>query len=404
MNPLRRLFSENGISASPARTRAPEARRRARFRPLGEALEARRVLSTFRVNTLLDTVAVNLQTGKDASGHISLRSAIEAANSRPNSDTILLPNGTIKLTIAGQNEDNSAAGDLDINSKVTIKGKGAGKTIIDGNFLDRVFQVSAGNVQISGLTIQDGSADGGGGLLNSGGKVTLTSVAVANNVASGSNGANGLPGSGNSAFPSAGTGGGDGVNALGGGIFNQAGSLSLSKSTIVSNQAVGGAGGQGGDGGHGVGGTVGGDGRSVTGGAGGPGGSGGAPLAAAACTTRRGPASPFPPQRSFQTPPMVVKAATGAQAAAATAATELTPTAAAAAPVVTVTVAAEAKVVRLDRPREAASSIWAQSRSAASRQPGSPTQATVPSEAGAAMAAADLPAVAAMAHERNRRR
>ncbi len=72
MNPLRRLFSENGISASPARTRTQDARRRARFRPHGEALETRRVLTTFKVNTLLDTVAVNLKTGKDASGHISL--------------------------------------------------------------------------------------------------------------------------------------------------------------------------------------------------------------------------------------------------------------------------------------------------------------------------------------------
>ena len=142
MNPLRRLFSENGISASPARTRTRDARRRARFRPRGEALETRRVLSTFKVNTLLDTVAVNLKTGKDASGHISLRSAIEAANSRPNSDTILLPNGTIKLTIAGANEDNAATGDLDINGNVTIKGKRASSTIIDGNSLDRVFQVS----------------------------------------------------------------------------------------------------------------------------------------------------------------------------------------------------------------------------------------------------------------------
>src|SRR5580704_11297411 len=99
MNPRRVLLStfrsiEGGISACPALTRTRDGRRRARFRPWGEALEARRVLSTFKVNTLLDTVAVNLQTGKDASGHVSLRSAIEAANSRPNSDTILLPNGT----------------------------------------------------------------------------------------------------------------------------------------------------------------------------------------------------------------------------------------------------------------------------------------------------------------------
>ncbi len=197
MNPLRRLFSENGISASPAPTRTQDARRRARFRPLGEALETRRVLSTFKVNTLLDTVAVNLKTGKDASGHISLRSAIEAANSRPNADTILLPSGTIKLTIGGANEDNAATGDLDIKGNVTIKGKGASSTIVDGNsILDRVFQVLSGRVQISGLTIQHGQADEGGGLLNSGGQVTLTSVVVANNVALGSDGALGLQGTG----------------------------------------------------------------------------------------------------------------------------------------------------------------------------------------------------------------
>ena len=184
----------NGISASPARTRTRDARRRARFRPLGEALETRRVLSTFKVNTLLDTVAVNLKTGKDASGHISLRSAIEAANSRPNSDTILLPNGTIKLTIAGANEDNAATGDLDIKGNVTIKGKRASSTIVDGNSLDRVFQVLRGRVQISGLTIQHGQADEGGGLLNSGGQVTLTSVVVANNMALGSSGSRWLTG------------------------------------------------------------------------------------------------------------------------------------------------------------------------------------------------------------------
>ena len=159
----------------------------ARFRPLGEALETRRLLSTFKVNTLLDTVAVNLKTGKDASGHISLRSAIEAANSRPNSDTIVLPNGTIKLTIVGPNEDNAATGDLDIKGSVTIKGKRASSTIIDGNSLgDRVFQVLSGRVQISGLTIQHGQAEEGAGLLNSGGQVTLASVVVANNEALGS--------------------------------------------------------------------------------------------------------------------------------------------------------------------------------------------------------------------------
>jgi fibronectin-binding autotransporter adhesin len=128
--------------SSSGKQRQGDARRRTtRSRPAIELLEDRVTPSTFRVNTLLDTVAVNLNTGKDASGHISLRSAIQAANARPNADTITVPAGTITLTIAGANEDNAATGDLDIRGSVTIKGKGAGSTVIDGKNLDRVFQV-----------------------------------------------------------------------------------------------------------------------------------------------------------------------------------------------------------------------------------------------------------------------
>ena len=75
--------------------------RKTRWRPGLEGLETRLALFTFKVNTLLDTVAVDLKTGKDSTGHISLRSAIQAANSRSNSDTIVLPGGPIKLTLVG---------------------------------------------------------------------------------------------------------------------------------------------------------------------------------------------------------------------------------------------------------------------------------------------------------------
>jgi hypothetical protein len=145
--------------------------------PRLERLEGRLVLSTFQVNTTLDTLAVNLRTGRDATGHISLRSAIMAADANGGSNTIKLRNGTFTLTIAGANEDASATGDLDITSNVTINGAGAGKTVIDGNNLDRVIQVLRGHVKISGVTIQHGMANVGGGFLNSGGQVTLSSVA-----------------------------------------------------------------------------------------------------------------------------------------------------------------------------------------------------------------------------------
>jgi hypothetical protein len=210
------------------------------------------VLSTFKVNTTLDTVAVDLRTGKDAFGHISLRSAIQAANARPNSDKILLPAGTIMLTLAGGNEDNGATGDLDVRGNVTITGKGAGSTIIDGNNLDRVFQILSGKVQISGVTIQHGRASEGGGILNTGGNVTLTSVAVANNLAIGTNGVRGQDDPvGRTVRASIGGVGGKGSNggaAFGGGIANQAGSLTISQSAFTANQANGGGGGDGGQG------------------------------------------------------------------------------------------------------------------------------------------------------------
>ena len=149
-----------------SRTRAVRNTRGLRARL--EGLEDRVVLSTFKVNTTLDTVAVSLKTGKDATGHISLRSAIQAANAKPNSDTIIVPSGIFKLTIPGANEDADATGDLDINGNVTIKGKNSGSTIIDGNNLDRVFEVLSGKVQISGVTIQHGRANEGGGLFKIG--------------------------------------------------------------------------------------------------------------------------------------------------------------------------------------------------------------------------------------------
>jgi hypothetical protein len=255
-----------------------DRRRRVRSCPALESLEARLVLSTFQVNTTLDTVAANLRTGRDASGHVSLRSAVMAANFLGGSNSINLPGGIYRLTIAGANEDASASGDLDITSNLTINGSGSSRTIIDGNQLDRVIQVLPGNANISGVTIQDGLANIGGGLLNSGGQVTLSSVTVAGNRAVGTNGANGAPGSGSHGGNGFNGGNGsDGSAGMGGGIYNGAGSLSISNSTISSNLALGGNGGQGGDGGFGFffDQTVG-NGQSAVGGNGGVGGAGAA--------------------------------------------------------------------------------------------------------------------------------
>ena len=230
-----------------------------------------------------------LKTGKDASGNISLRSAIQAANSKPNADTIVLPAGTISLTLRRRNEDNSATGDLDVKSNMTIKGNGASSSIIDGNNLDRVFQVLSGKVQISGRdhpTWQgdrrrrpaefrwQGHADLRGGHKQRGpGNDWRPRLA------------------GRERRCSRARAGGrrdQRRNALGGGISNESGSLTLSKTTLLANQALGGDGGQGGGGGYGQGRVGGGrHGRPFRrGGAGGRAAAQAAPHAAAVCSMR----------------------------------------------------------------------------------------------------------------------
>ncbi len=136
-----------------------------------------------------------------------------AANAHPGSDTIILPAGTFTLTIPGRDENNDATGDLDIQSNLTIKGKGAGATIIDGNQLDRVIHILSGKVTLSGLTIQHGLAfnENGGGILISGGSVTLRSVTLSDNEAVGISGANGGNGNPHGVFNSMGSPGDNGA-------------------------------------------------------------------------------------------------------------------------------------------------------------------------------------------------
>ena len=254
------------------RRRNDKARVR-RLSPRLEGLEERVVLSTFKVNTFSDTVAVNLKSGKDASGNISLRSAIMAADANPKSDTIVLPAGTFTLTIPPTGGDGSSSGDLNISANVTIKGSTKGQTIINGNNLDRVFDILGGKVAISNVVIEHGRAVGeGGGILNSGGAVTLTSVQLFDNVAVGRNGATGANGAAGSQTGGAGGAGQRGDRRRGGAIFNAAGSLTLKTCFISTNQALAGNGGNGGNGGFG--GNISGVGTSGIGGAGGNGGAG----------------------------------------------------------------------------------------------------------------------------------
>ena len=95
----------------------------------------------FAVDVLTDAVDATLDgVCDDGAGNCTLRAAIQEANDSPGPHTIVLPAGTVTLSIAGTGEDAAATGDLDVTTEVTITGNVAGTTI-DGAGVDRVFDV-----------------------------------------------------------------------------------------------------------------------------------------------------------------------------------------------------------------------------------------------------------------------
>jgi hypothetical protein len=184
--------------------------RKHRAVPKLETLEDRCVPAVFNVNSTADLLA-------PPAGVVTLRSAIEAANATPGNNTLhLAVAGTYKITLAGAGEDNNLTGDFDIipnplspaNSTLLIQNTSGGTVIVDGNQLDRVFDINPGatnsaatklQVIMEGFTIQNGAAgdaanpDGpastGGGIRDQGNTdLTLFHMVVTRNNATGDGG------------------------------------------------------------------------------------------------------------------------------------------------------------------------------------------------------------------------
>ena len=129
-----------------------------------------------------------------ANGKLSLREAITKANTTAGADVIVLPAGVFKITLAGAGEDANVTGDFDITDTLTIQGAGAGLTIIDGQQLDRVFDVlgtapSSIKVVLQGLTVRNGNVTGhGGGIRVGNADLVVRDCVVTGNRASGNGG------------------------------------------------------------------------------------------------------------------------------------------------------------------------------------------------------------------------
>lgn len=137
---------------------------------------------SFTVNSTADAPDASPGDGICATAAVActLRAAIQEANflNSFGGTTVHVPAATYTLTIAGANEDWAASGDLDLVALngITIDGAGAASTIIDGNGLDRVFEIrNSATATISNLTIRNGHPSGvnshGGGVRSAG---TLT--------------------------------------------------------------------------------------------------------------------------------------------------------------------------------------------------------------------------------------
>ncbi len=110
----------------------------------------------------------------------SLRQAVALANSCPGEPhTIRIPGGTYILTRTGTYEDANRTGDLDILKSVNLIGEGM--PALDGNHIDRVFDIKPdASVSMQNLIIQGGLAQWGGGI-TSAGQLTASNVLFQDN-------------------------------------------------------------------------------------------------------------------------------------------------------------------------------------------------------------------------------
>ena len=125
--------------------------------------------ATFTVDTTKDGTDSTIDGDcAAADGKCTLRAAIDEANAQAGNDEIVLPRGTIKLTLA-EGAASNAEGDLDVTEAVEIRGRGPGKTIIEQTVKDRVLRSDAPfagfsepGLQLSKVTLTGGIIGGAG--------------------------------------------------------------------------------------------------------------------------------------------------------------------------------------------------------------------------------------------------
>ncbi|MEM7128233.1 MAG: CSLREA domain-containing protein [Chloroflexota bacterium] len=206
--------------------------------------------ATITVNSLADTTTAG-------DGNCTLREAINNVNTGSDTtsgdclqadgltDTINLPAGMIILSGAA-NEDSNAGGDLDIQADVILNGSADGTAISGGSdgsiMTDRVLHItsSADAVALNDLTITDGRGSGpGSGIFNDGGTVTVTRSTISENSVPGPSSGGGIYNKGTMTILNS-TVSGNESGTTGGGMQNNLGAtLLITNGTVTDNFATG---------------------------------------------------------------------------------------------------------------------------------------------------------------------
>jgi len=192
--------------------------------------------ASFAVTSLTDGADATPGDGicAAAAGGCTLRAAIQEANALAGPDAITVPAGALRLTL----------GDLGVTDDLTLTGAGSSATIISATRGARVLTIAdSAHVTISGMQLQRGSVNWGGGLRNDG-TATLNDFVFARNKAPGAPGVgyagavytDGILQLTNVTFTQNATSGITG--SFGGGLFND-GSAMLSNVAFTANRAGG---------------------------------------------------------------------------------------------------------------------------------------------------------------------
>jgi hypothetical protein len=185
-------------------------------------------LATIAVVLLLATpwavsksIAALLTVCASGCDHISIQDAVDAAG----------PGDTIELAAETFIENVYVTGD------VTIRGAGAGSTIVDGNSVYSVFDISNAQVTLEEMTIRNGFEDSGGGIRSSGADtiLTVTNCEIIDNTSLNSGG--GIVNYDGTVTITSNTISGNDSSLNGGGVHNSGGRMTIDGSAIRNNGA-----------------------------------------------------------------------------------------------------------------------------------------------------------------------